>query len=182
MSWFCPICPTRGALASFLAWGRNVRIRISPEPRPNCPSFDPLPSLDDFPPALVVNPYYMDAMMQLCSVQSLRVGAALIKKYSIYRTNQKKVPRVFSQKLVLGDPKPLPNRWQTLLPSSPILSTSTSSKINPLGIECLSFICQARDSGSTVARGQHFLVRLWRQNRESCFPRGKNYATPSKIQ
>jgi hypothetical protein len=33
------------------------------------------------------------------------IGAALIKKYSSYRTYPKKVPRVFSPKLVRGDLK-----------------------------------------------------------------------------
>jgi hypothetical protein len=88
------------------------------------------------------------------------LGAALIKKYSSYRTNQKKVPHVFSPKLVPGDLKSLPDGWQTLLPSWPILSISFSSKIDPLGIECVTFVPHARDSGFTVERGQHFPVRL----------------------
>ena len=112
---------------------------------------------------------------------STLVGAALIKKYSSYCTKQKKVTRVFSPKLCSGDPKPLSDRWQTLLPSSPKLLTSTSSKIDPLGVECLSFLRQARDSGSTVAGGQNFPMPLWSQNCDSFFPRGKNYATLSKI-
>jgi hypothetical protein len=62
------------------------------------------------------------------------VGAALIKKYSSYRTNLKKVPRVFFPKRVLADPKSHPDGWQTLLPFSPILSTSISSKLPPLAI------------------------------------------------
>jgi hypothetical protein len=90
----------------------------------------------------------------------IQVGAALIKKYSSYRTNQKKVPRVFSPKLVRGDLKSLPDGWQTLLPSWPILSISFSSKIDPLGIECVTFVPHACDSGSTVARGQHFPMPL----------------------
>jgi hypothetical protein len=110
------------------------------------------------------------------------LGAALIKKYSSYGTNLKKVPRVFSPKLVLADLTPLPDRWQNLLPSWPILSISISSKIDPLGNECVTFVPHARNSGSTVARGQHLPMRLWSQNREYFFPRGKNYATPSKIQ
>ncbi len=47
-----------------------------------------------------------------------KVGAALIKKYSSYRKNQKKVPRVFSQKLVLGDLKLL----RQVADASPILA------------------------------------------------------------
>jgi hypothetical protein len=65
------------------------------------------------------------------------VGAALIKNYSsyvhvLYKT--KKVPHVFSPKLVLGDLKPLPDRWQTLLPSSLILSNNFSPKSTPLAL------------------------------------------------
>jgi hypothetical protein len=40
------------------------------------------------------------------------------------------------------------------------LSTSFSSKIDPLGIYCLTLLRHARDSGSTVARGQHFSMPL----------------------
>ena len=108
------------------------------------------------------------------------VGAALIKKCSSYGTNQKKVPRVFSPKLVPGDLKSLPDGWQTLLPSWPILSISFSSKIDPLGIECVTYVPHACDSGFTVARGQHFPVWLWSQNHKSWGPRGKNYAKPLK--
>ena len=96
----------------------------------------------------------------LFSIGMVHVGAALIKKYSSYLTNPKKVPRVFFPKLVLGDMKSHPDGWQTLLPSSPILSTSFSSKIDPLGINCLTLLRHARNSGSTVAWGQHFPVRL----------------------
>jgi hypothetical protein len=65
------------------------------------------------------------------------LGAALIKNYSSYVQNKKspkKVPHVFSPKLVLGDQKPLLDRWQTLLPSLPILSNKFSSKLTPLGL------------------------------------------------
>ena len=61
--------------------------------------------------------------------KSAVLGAALIKKYSSYRTNPKKVPRVFFPKLVLGDLKSPPDGWQTLLPSSTVLSISFSSNI-----------------------------------------------------
>jgi hypothetical protein len=59
----------------------------------------------------------------------LLLGAALIKKYSSYRTYPKKVPHVFLQKLVRGDLKSPPDGWQTLLPSLTILSISFSSNI-----------------------------------------------------
>jgi hypothetical protein len=57
------------------------------------------------------------------------VGAALIKKYSSYRTYPKKNTRVFFPKLVRGDLKSPPDGWQTLLPSSAILSISFSANI-----------------------------------------------------
>ena len=67
-----------------------------------------------------------------------------------------------------------------------ILSISFSSKIAqyppPLGIECVTLVPHADDSGSTVAGGQHYPMPLWSQNHDSFFPHGKNYATPSKIQ
>jgi hypothetical protein len=63
------------------------------------------------------------------------VEAALIKTtLATYKTKTKKVPRVFSPKLVLGAQKPLPDRWQTLLPSSPILSNNFSPKLTPLAL------------------------------------------------
>jgi len=106
------------------------------------------------------------------------LGAALIKS-TLAIVHTQKNPCVFFPKLVRGDLKSPPDGWQTLLPSSMILSISFSSNITkyppPLGIECVT-------SGSTVAGGQHFPMPLWSQNRDSFFPRGKNYATPSKIQ
>ena len=80
--------------------------------------------------------------------QWLLVGAALIKKYSSYRTNQKKVPRVFPPKLVRGDLKSLPDGWQMLFPSWPILSISFSSNIDqnqpPLALNaCHSYVMLA---------------------------------------
>jgi len=95
-------------------------------------------------------------------VIDIEVGAALIKNYSSYVQN-KKSSTCFSPKLVLGDQKPLPDRWQTLLPSSPILADFVEqllSKIDPLGIECITFVLHACNSGSTVARGQHFSMPL----------------------
>jgi len=42
---------------------------------------------------------------------------------------------------VLGDQKPLPDRWQTLLPSSPILSNNFSPKSTPLTLNALHLYC-----------------------------------------
>jgi len=42
---------------------------------------------------------------------------------------------------VLGDQKPLPDRWQTLLPSSPILSNNFSPKSTPLALNALHLYC-----------------------------------------
>ena len=68
-----------------------------------------------------------------------------------------------------------------LPPSSPILSIPYSSEINPLGIYRLTFLRHARDSGFTVARGQHLCVPLRSQNREFSDPCGEIFATTTKI-
>ena len=113
------------------------------------------------------------------------VGAALIKKYSSYRTIQKS-STCFFPKTVAWGPETTPRQ---VADASPLLADFVDlllfyhhPKSTPLGIECVSFLCHACDSGFTVARGQHFPVQLRSQNRESLGPRGKNYATLSKIQ
>ena len=70
---------------------------------------------------------------------------------------------------------------QNASPLLPIFVDIHFAKIDLLGIECVSFLRHSCNSGFTVARGQHFAVRLWSQNFESLCPRGKNYATPTKI-
>ena len=81
--------------------------------------------------SLVVGSFVVGSLVMGSSVVGAMVvvGAALIKKYSSYRTYPKKVPRVFFPKPVWGDLKSPPDRWQTLLPSSTILSISFSSNI-----------------------------------------------------
>ena len=54
--------------------------------------------------------------------------------------------------------------------------------ISHIGIECATLVRHAHNSGSTVARGQHFPLRLWSQNRESWGTPSQNYAKPHKIQ
>ncbi len=67
------------------------------------------------------------------------------------------------------------------LPILLILSITFSSKINPLGIECLIFLPQALDSGFTVTWGQRLRMQLWSQNWEFGNPCGENCATETKI-
>jgi len=106
-----------------------------------------------------------------------QLGAAMIKKYSSYRTYPKKVPRVFFPKLVHRDLKSPPEGWQMLiqlLPSSDdfvhLLLIQHCPISPPLGIECVTLVPHAHDSGSTVAGGQHFPMPLWSQNHDSFFP------------
>jgi hypothetical protein len=113
------------------------------------------------------------------------VGAALIKKYSSYRTYPKKIHVFFFQNWFAGTWNHPPTGGRRFSPPRqfyPSPSRPTSPNIPPPGIECVTLVPHARNSGSTVVGGQHFPMPLWSQNRDSFFPRGKNYATPSKIQ
>ena len=61
----------------------------------------------------------------------------------------------FFSKLVFGDLKSHPDGYRRFPPPSPILLIPFSSKIDPLGIKCLTFLRHASNSGFTVAWGQH---------------------------
>ncbi len=83
---------------------------------------------------------------------SAQLGAAFIIKISGLKKKQSKFQVFFFRKLVLGDLKSHPDGCRCFPPlTSPILSISFSSEINPLGISHSSLTLHALDSGFTVA-------------------------------
>ncbi len=93
----------------------------------------------------------------------LVIGAVFIKKYSNYRTNQKKVPRGFFPKPELTGwstgteekKENSPRRGQTFSPPCRFSLNAINIEINPLDINHVTFLHVASGSSVAVARGQH---------------------------
>jgi hypothetical protein len=89
------------------------------------------------------------------------LGVVFIKKYSNYRTNQKKFQVVFPKTGVdrstgtEGKKENSPGRVQTFPPPCRFSLNAIGIKINPLDINRVTFLHVARNSSITVAWGQH---------------------------